>query len=58
MAIFLDDPATDGNPIQDTGDTAYTTTLGSAALAKTSNSSVEMELFDSGASRHMSGYRH
>jgi hypothetical protein len=58
MAIFLDDPAADGNPIQDTGDAAYTTTLGSAALAKTSNSSVETELFDSGASRHMSGYRH
>jgi hypothetical protein len=39
-------------------DTAAYTTVNSAALTKTGNSAIETELFDSGASRHMSGYRH
>ncbi len=41
--------------VQDKGKQAHTTTFDSAALGK---SSIEIELFDSGASRHMSGYHH
>ena len=40
------------------GKAAFTTTFDSAALAKSSTSPINIELFDSGASRHMSGYRH
>jgi len=60
MAISLNDPEDnrDDNPVPDTGDVAYTNTFDFAALAKTGNSLVKTELFDSGASRHMSGYRH
>jgi hypothetical protein len=39
-------------------DTAAYTTVNSAALTKTGNSAIETELFDLGASHHMSGYRH
>ncbi|KAK0214423.1 hypothetical protein IW262DRAFT_1278795, partial [Armillaria fumosa] len=45
--------------VSDEGDEAYTCTFNSAFLAGTGNSSlVETELYDSGASRHMSPYRH
>jgi transposase InsO family protein len=43
---------------KDRGERAFTTTFDSAALIKTGNPLIETELFDSGASRHMSGYRH
>jgi hypothetical protein len=43
---------------EDKGERAFTTTFDSAALSKTGKTSIETELFDSGASRHMSGYRH
>ena len=36
---------------------AYTTTFDAAMLSK-KNEGIDIELFDSGASRHMSGYRH
>jgi hypothetical protein len=43
--------------VQDTGEQAYTTTFDFAALGKTGKLAIEIDLFDSGASRHMSGYR-
>ena len=43
--------------MQDVGERACTTTFDYAALGKTNKSSVDVELFDSGTSRHMSGYR-
>ena len=44
--------------VRDIGNRAYTTTFNLATLAKTKSPSVDTELLDSGASRHMSGYRH
>lgn len=45
---------------KDDGNTAYTTNFDSAALGKSGlgTSVIDTELFDSGASCHMSGYRH
>ena len=43
---------------KDKGERAFTTTFDSAALSKTGKTSIETELFDSGASCHMSGYHH
>ena len=45
---------------KDDGNTAYTTNFDSAALGKSGlgTSLIDTELFDSGASCHMSGYRH
>jgi len=46
-------------PLLDTEDAAYTSTFDLAALSKAEDKpSIETELFDSGASCHMSGYRH
>ena len=46
--------------VVDTGGNAHTTTFAAAALMEEGlgNSSVDIDLFDSGASRHMSGHRH
>ena len=54
---------TDGphdEPAKDMGDEARTTMFAAAALTEIAmeSSTIDMDLFDSGASRHMSGHRH
>ena len=47
-------------PVKDMGGEARTTTFAAAALTEIApqSSTVDIDLFDSGASRHMSGHRH
>ncbi|RDB21868.1 Retrovirus-related Pol polyprotein from transposon TNT 1-94 [Hypsizygus marmoreus] len=58
-----DEPILDEIELVGLDDEAYTRTFGAAAISKDSGESlgsqlIDVELYDSGASRHMSGYRH